>query len=169
MATSATIKIGSIAGESVGVGSKTPKPHAGEINVLSWNWGLAQSASGHSGTTGAGSGKADVKDLTITKLVDCASPTLIAECFKGGNQKVAILNVFKVTGGDEPLLFVKITLGDAKAGNVFISSVHTGDPLPGDQYSETVTLNFSQVKFEYTAQNADHTTGKTTVGEFVIS
>jgi type VI protein secretion system component Hcp len=66
-------------------------------------------------------------------------------------------------------LFIKITLGDAKGGNVFISSVQTGDPLPGDQYSETVTLNFSQVKFEYTAQNPDHTAGKTTVGEFVIS
>jgi len=29
--------------------------------------------------------------------------------------------VFKATGGDEPLLFIKITLGDAKGGNVFIS------------------------------------------------
>jgi len=44
-----------------------------KIQVLSWNWGLTQSASAHSGT-GASTGVADVKDLTFTKYVDKATP-----------------------------------------------------------------------------------------------
>lgn len=43
MAQSITIKIGTIVGESNGVGPDVAlgkaKPHAGEIDVLSWHWG----------------------------------------------------------------------------------------------------------------------------------
>lgn len=162
MAVSIVIKIGNIAGESqVGEGAKSS--HVGEIDVLNWNWGLTQSASSHVGS-GAGSGTADVRDLTFTKYIDKASPILLQECFKGSDQKQAVLTCIKV-GGKEPIEFIKITM----SGTVFLSSVSNGDVLPNDRYTETVTLNFSKVKFEYTTQNADQTKGATIAGEFTIS
>jgi type VI secretion system secreted protein Hcp len=157
MAISACIKIGGIEGESA-IGG-----HLKEIDVLHWNWGLTQSASAHV-ATGAGSGSADVKDLTITKYVDKASPILFQECHKGSDQKEATLTLLKV-GGKAPVEFVKIKM----TGTVFISSVHTGEALPNDRYSETVTLNFSSATFEYTAQNADQSKGASVSGLLEIA
>jgi type VI secretion system secreted protein Hcp len=157
MALSICIQIGKITGES------NIKNHVGEIEVLSWNWGLSQSASAHVGS-GGGSGTADVQDLTFTKYVDNASPALIQECFQGGDQGEAVLTVLKASGKDA-LDFVKITM----SGTVIVSSVRTGDPLPNDRYSETVTLNFSRVKFEYTLQSGSNTRGATATGELAIN
>ena len=117
MAFSICMKINNITGESV------ISNHAGEIDVLSWNWGLTQSATGQVG--GVRSGTADVNDLTFTKYVDNASPTLIQECFDGSDQGEAVLTVIKGSGKDA-LEFVKITM----SGTVIISSVKTGDPFP---------------------------------------
>ena len=150
------MKINNITGESV------VDSHAGEIDVLSWNWGLTQSATGQVG--GARAGTADVNDLTFTKSVDLASPALIQECFAGSDQGQAVLTVIKGSGSDA-LEFVRITM----SGTVIISSVKPGDPLPNDRYSETVTLNFSHVKFEYTPLNPDNSIGATATGEFTIS
>jgi type VI secretion system secreted protein Hcp len=158
MAISACIKIGTIPGESA------IKGHLEEIDVLSWNWGLTQSASSHVGS-GAGSGSADVKDLRITKYVDKATPNLLQSCFKGADQKTATLTVIKV-GGAAPVEFVKIKM----EGTVFISSVTTGDPLPDlDRFTETVTLNFSKATFTYTTQKADQTAGPAVDGVLEIA
>jgi type VI secretion system secreted protein Hcp len=67
--------------------------------------------------------------------------------------------------GKEVLEFIKITM----SGTVIISSINTGDPLPNDRYSETVTLNFAHVKFEYTPTGPNNSKGATAAGEFTIS
>jgi type VI secretion system secreted protein Hcp len=157
MAFSIVLKVGKIQGESL------VTKHEKEIDVLEWSWGLTQSASAHIGT-GAGSGSADVRDLTITKYVDAASPTLIQECFFGHDHKEATLTVLKA-GGKSAIEMVKMTM----SGTVFVSSVNTGHPTPDDRYTETVTLNFAKVKFEYTGQNKDQSKGASVAGEFDIS
>ncbi len=157
MAVSICIKIGNIKGESV------TKGHDKEIDVLEWSWGLTQSASAHI-STGAGSGSADVRDLTIKKYVDAATPVLLQECFYGHDHKTATLTVLKA-GGKAAIEMVKMTM----SGTVFISSVNTGHPEPNDRYTETVTLNFAKVKFEYTGQNADQSKGASVSGEFDIA
>ena len=157
MAVTICLKLGTIKGESV-IGK-----HKDEIDVLSWSWGLTQSASAHI-ATGAGSGSADVKDLVITKYVDAASPVLLQECFKGSDHKEATLTVMKV-GGKEQIDMVKMTM----SGTVFISSVHTGDHGDKDRFMETVSLNFAKVKFEYTGQKEDQSKGASVSGEFNIA
>ena len=157
MAVSICIKIGSIKGESQING------HVGDIDVLEWSWGLTQSASAHV-STGAGSGSADVRDLTIKKYVDASSPTLLQECFFGHDHKTATLTVLKA-GGKSAIEMVKMSM----SGTVFVSSVNTGHPEPNDRYTETVTLNFAKVKFEYTGQNADQSKGASVAGEFDIA
>jgi type VI secretion system secreted protein Hcp len=157
MAVSICIKIGSIKGES------QVKGHETEIDVLEWSWGLTQSASSHV-STGAGSGSADVRDLTIKKYIDASSPTLLQECFYGHDHKQAVLTVMKA-GGKSAIDMVKMTM----SGTVFVSSVNTGHMEANDRYTETVTLNFAKVKFEYTGQNPDQSKGASVSGEFDIA
>jgi type VI secretion system secreted protein Hcp len=148
MSTNITIKIGTIEGDSA-VNDK-------EIEVLSWGWGLTQSGSAHNATGGT-SGSADVRDLTITKYVDKASPNLISDCFYGTNEVSAVMKVMKSTGDPKNpyLMFVTMTMGDTKSkenGCVIISSVTTGQEGGNDRFIETVTLNFNKVIFSYNPQ-----------------
>jgi type VI protein secretion system component Hcp len=70
MAVDVFLKLGDIKGES-----KDSK-HAGEIEVLSWSWGVSQTGSmGHGG--GGGAGKANFSDLSVMHQFDKASPNLM--------------------------------------------------------------------------------------------
>ena len=70
------LKIEGVDGESV------IQDHEGEIDVLAWSWGLSQSGSMHVGG-GAGSGKVNVQDISLTKYVDKATPSLMRTCCNG--------------------------------------------------------------------------------------
>lgn len=146
MAVTICLKLDGVEGESSIV------KHEKQIDVLSWNWGMTQSASAHI-STGASSGSADVRDLTFTHYIDKASPNLLKNCFLGSNHKNAVLTVMRSTGAAGSLApIVTMTMSDT----VFISSVHTGDQGDNDRFVETVTLNFATVKFEYTGQDKDN-------------
>src|SRR3546814_20125439 len=73
MAVYIVIKIGDIKGESM------DKAHKDEVDVLNWSWGMSQSGNMHVGS-GGGAGKVNVQDLSLTKFVDKASPTLMMHC-----------------------------------------------------------------------------------------
>jgi type VI secretion system secreted protein Hcp len=156
-------------GDPMVKGESGVKGHETEIDVLTWSWGLTQSASAHI-ATGAGTGSADVSDLTITKYIDSASPTLHQECFLGSDFKTATLTCIKVGGKAGPVEFIKIVM----SGTVFISSVKPGDRevVDGkatDRFTETMTLNFAKVKIEYTGQKEDQSKGATVSGELNIA
>ena len=52
------------------------------IEVLSWSWGVSQTGSGRAGA-GGGAGRAQFKDLTVTKKLDAASPQLFVDTASG--------------------------------------------------------------------------------------
>jgi type VI secretion system secreted protein Hcp len=139
MATDMFLKIDDIAGESV------DSKHKDWIEVQSWSWGMSQTGSAHSGT-GSGTGKVSVQDLSVVKYVDRATPNLMKMCCNGKHFKKAELRVRKA-GGD-PLVYVKIELTDGIVSGVS-SAGGTGD----ERLTETVTLNFATVRYEYTPQS----------------
>jgi type VI secretion system secreted protein Hcp len=141
MAVDMFMKIDDIEGESV------DDVHAGEIDVLSWSWGMSQSGTTHSGP-GGGAGKVNVQDLSFTHYVDKASANLMKMCCNGKHFEEATLVVRKA--GETPLEYMIITM---KAG--LISSVSTGGSDGEDRITENVTLNFSEFKAEYVPQMAD--------------
>ncbi len=141
MAMDMFIKIGDLTGES------RDKTHAGKIDVLAWSWGVSNSGSAHMGG-GAGAGKANVQDLSFTKYVDKASPSLLLSCMKGTHYATADLIVRKA--GGTPLEYIKITLSE-----VLVTSVSTGGSGGEDRLTENVTLNFAKVKYVYQPQKAD--------------
>jgi type VI secretion system secreted protein Hcp len=143
MAVDMFIKIGDIKGES------RDKAHPASIDVLAWSWGASNSGSAHTGG-GAGSGKANFQDISLTKYIDQASPMLLQACAKGTHIPTATLTVRKA--GDKPLEYLVVKLEE-----VLISSLSTGGSGGEDRLTENVTLNFGKFTFTYTPQDA---TGK---------
>jgi type VI secretion system secreted protein Hcp len=138
MAVDMFIKVGDVKGES------TDKKHAGEIDILSWSFGASQSGSGGTGG-GSGTGKVQINDLTITKYIDNASPTLFKMCCDGTHIKKCVLTVRKA-GGDQ-LEYLTLALDTA-----IISSITTGGSGSQDRLTENVSFNFSKVGMQYKPQ-----------------
>lgn len=141
MAVDQFLKIDDIEGESV------DDVHAGEIDILSWSWGMSQSGTTHTGA-GGGAGKVNVQDLSFTKYIDKSSANLMKMCCNGKHFEEATLVVRKA--GEMPLEYLIITMKEG-----LISSVSTGGSGGEDRLTENVTLNFSEFKTEYVPQMAD--------------
>ncbi|MGR2857765.1 type VI secretion system tube protein Hcp [Erwinia rhapontici] len=141
MAQDMFIKINGVEGESLDFS------HKGEIEVLRWNWSVAQPANMHSGS-GGGAGKSTVHDLYFKHYIDRSSTNLIQYCLTGKHIPEAVLTVRKA--GGSPLDFLKITLQELIITCVEpIGMVHMPIPI------EKVGLCFSRVKFEYLPQSAE--------------
>jgi type VI secretion system secreted protein Hcp len=132
------LKIDGIDGESAFDG------HKGEIDVLSWSWGVSQTGTTHVGG-GGGAGKANVMDLSFVHTVDLATPNLLKNCFIGKHIGSALLTQRKA-GGDKSLPFLTIKMTD-----VIISSVQPGGS--DERPHESVSLNFAEVEFTYKQQD----------------
>ena len=135
MSSDASIKFDGVDGESV-------KPK-GEIDVLSWNWGVSQ-PSGPAGG-GSGKGKAIPGDFHFTHLYDKASPVLAKKCVSGTHFKDAKLTARKAGEGQQDFLVVTLK-------EVFITSVMPGGSTGGD-ILEQVTCSYKDVEFAYKPQD----------------
>ena len=71
-------------------GESQDAKHAGEIDVLCWDWKITQKSSMHSGS-GGGAGKATVGDLVFDHYIDRASPNLFKYCVTGKHIESAVL------------------------------------------------------------------------------
>jgi type VI secretion system secreted protein Hcp len=141
MASNIFAKIGDIKGESTGV------KHKGEIDVLSWSWGVTQTGSAtHSG--GGGAGKASFHDLNFTHHVDKASPLLMKSCATGAHIPEATITVRKAGKGQQEYLIIKMN-------DVLITSVVMSVAVDEPTTAEIVTLQAAKVDLEYRAQKAD--------------
>jgi type VI secretion system secreted protein Hcp len=133
-------KLGDIKGESL------DDKHKGEIEVLSWSWGLSNAGQmAHGG--GGGEGKANFSDLSFMHRIDKASPSLLRACATGQHLKQATITRRKSGKGQQEFLTIKMS-------DVIISSVQESDSSGGDQI-EAVTLAFAKVDVEYKPQKAD--------------
>jgi len=133
-----------IVGESQ---DKDTKFNKKAIDVLAWSWGMSNSGTAHMGG-GAGAGKVNVQDLSVTKYVDKSSPNLMLKCCTGEHITDATLTVRKA--GTTPLEYIVIKLKE-----VMITSVSTGGSGGEDRLTENISLNFAKVEFDYQPQKAD--------------
>ena len=116
-----------------------------DIDVLAWSWGMSQSGTTHTGG-GAGAGKANFQDLSFTKYIDSASQALMNSLAKGTHIPKVTLLVRKAGEGQHVYLQIDME-------TVIVTSVSTGGSGGEDRLTETVTLNFAKVLFEYFKQN----------------
>jgi type VI secretion system secreted protein Hcp len=146
MAVDMFLKIDGVEGES------KDKTHLKQIDVLAWSWGLSNTGSAHVGG-GAGSGKVNVQDVSVTKWVDSASPKLVLACCEGSHYSQVLLTVRKAAG-KAPLEYVKITLSE-----VLVAGISTGGSGGEERLTENVTLNFGKFSMDYTPQQDDGSAG----------
>lgn len=141
------LKLAGMSGES------QDASHKDEIEVLDWQWQIAQQSTMHSGS-GGGAGKATVSDLTFDHYVDRASPNLLKYCLTGKHIDTAILVVRKA--GGTPLEYLTITMGD-----VIVTRVAPSLTTTMARAREEISLAFARVKQEYVIQNQQGGSGGT--------
>ena len=138
------LKFGSIQGES------QASKHKNEIELLSWSWG----ASNPTSVTGSGmsTGKVSMSDLSFTKRVDKASPKLLELLVTGKHIDDATLICCKQTGDKTPQDYLTIKLKE-----VFVSSYQTGGSAGDDLGSESVSITYGNINYDYKMQKPDGT------------
>lgn len=144
MAVDMFMKIDDIKGES------SDNSHKDEIDVMSWQWGIAQIGSSQIGG-GSGAGKASVNDLTFVTHVEKSTAPLLKMSFAGTSFKKAQL-VMRKAGG-KPLEYMKIVMSNGLISNVSLSGSGS------DTQMVTVSLNFGKVDITYTPQAPDGSPG----------
>ena len=141
MASDIFAKIGDIKGESLDA------KHKDEVEVLSWSWGVSQSAPGTQGG-GGGAGKASFNDFNFTHHIDKASPVLMKACATGEHIKEATITVRKAGKGQQEFLIIKMN-------DIIITSVSPNVSGDGPGTAENVALQCAKVDLEYKPQKAD--------------
>ncbi len=131
------LKIDGINGESADA------EHKNEMDVLAWDWNVANSASTHVDQPRQ-STQASFGDISITKYIDDATPELLLAVANATTHKKATLEIEKLGGRDEAVDFVVVELG-----TVLVNSYATGGSDGEDRLTETITLNFANVELKY--------------------
>ena len=125
--------------------------HKGEIEILSFHWGVSQAITGTVSSTGTFSGqRCDMTALAIVKQLDKSSPKLAQACAAGDHFKEATLTLSRAGGDKQP--YMKYKLSD-----VLIENVSTGGSSQGEGGvpSEEVGLRYAKIELEYTVVGTD--------------
>jgi type VI secretion system secreted protein Hcp len=124
------------------------------IHIDSWSWTGTNASSHHVGA-GGGAGKVMHGDMQCQKYLDKASIILFDKLNCGDHFKEVILHCRKKTGNEgKALEFLKITMK-----HVTVSNVSLGGHGNATAISESLSLSYEEVKFEYTEQKADGNKG----------
>lgn len=142
MAVDYFLKLDGIEGES------QDSKHKGEIDIMSFSFGATNSGSLATGG-GGGAGRVQFSGFHFTKGTDKASPKLFLGCATGQHIKTGVLVARKAGGDGQGFEFLKLTLSD-----ILVSSFQSSGS-GGDNPTESLSLNFTKIEFQYTQQNAD--------------
>lgn len=149
----AYLKIGDIKGES------QDEKHKQWIEVSHVDWGVTQPRASTMSTAGGHTnGKADLSEVSFTKLADVASPLLFQHCAMGKTIPTAVIEFMRADGDGKPINYFKIELD-----NVMISNVHPSSG-EGGILTEQVNLAYSRIKVSYTQQKIAGGAGGNTSG-----
>ncbi len=142
----AYLKLPDIEGESMAA------DYEGDIEILSWSWGVSNFGSGIA--LGRRLGGACIQDMSLVKYIDKASIDLIMSVTTATQHDEATLTLVKNTG-DASLAYLVIEMRD-----VSISSFSTGGSVGEDRMTENLTLKFSEALWTYTEQASDLSAGQ---------
>jgi len=143
MASDVHIKFDGVDGEA------THKDHKGEIEVLSWSWGVHNNSATAGG--GSGKGKGDPGAFNFMHLFDKASPVLAKKCTQGVHFPKVEMTCRKSGEGQKE--FLKITMKE-----VFIIAVQPAGGSTGE-INEAVSMTYGDIEFTYKPQETSGGTG----------
>jgi type VI secretion system secreted protein Hcp len=141
MAVDMFLKIDGIDGEAVDA------KHKGEIELLSFSWGITQPISQ---TGGGATGKAQVSDFSIVKQMNASSPLLMEKCCSGEH----IPNVtIKLVNKETKQTFYEVKLTDCLISSYNTGGAGNGGAVPMDQ----VSFNFRGMDLQATDKSGRST------------
>ena len=131
-------------------GDVTAEGHLNWIELNSFQWGVSRAISSPTSGTAREASAPSVGEITITKMMDKSSPSLLQQTLAGEGKPV-VIDLVKPDGRGG-----LVTYAEYKLENVLISaySVSSG----GDNPTESLSLSFTKVQFIFTTQNTDGTT-----------
>ena len=126
----------------------------GSFEIKDFSFGVEHPTTIGSATGGAGSGKAEFQEFTITKTTDKSSPAFFKNCVTGAHYKTVTLAMRKA-GGD-PVSAGKPFLS-FKFGTVFTTKIDWSGP--GDEGpEESITFVYGSLEVAYNAQDPGNST-----------
>jgi type VI secretion system secreted protein Hcp len=127
-----------VKGERYGLikGESQDEKHKGEIDVLSWSWGMESAPA----IGGGMQKKASVRDLRVVKRVDSASTALMNALRHNELIVTAVLT----------LEFLKVTIENGRVTEVTVDA-----DRDGPQLLEKVRFSFNKITVEYIPQGKD--------------
>ncbi len=152
------LKTDDIGGESKRSG------HEDEIDVHGVHWKIAQSSSSARGS-GRTQSRAQVSELICYKELDASSAYLALACMQGKSIPEMVLALRK-DSGEAHLDYLTITMTNCVISGYEMINDGTDDEK--QVVSEMVSLSFESVKFVYTVQADDHSSGDEHEIEFDI-
>ena len=132
-------------------GESSDAKHKDTIEIESFSWGATQGTTRSAGG-GGGAGKVQFQDFSFVKATDQSSPALFLAVATGRHIKKAVLFVRKA--GGEQQEYMKVTLEDC-----LVSSFKATPQAPGVGQTESVSLDFAKITFEYRRQLPDGSLG----------
>ena len=122
-------------------GEATASGHKDEIVIDSFSMGVSRPAA----TGGTQTGRAQFTDISFSHRLDKASPILMLRCAQGTHIPTAVLTC-RTLGARQDIFYV-IRLTD-----VVVTSVSIGGAAGGDRPTETFSLNYARIEWEYIPQ-----------------
>ena len=140
-------------------GESTDSKHQGWIECESVNYSIHQPKSATCSTAGGNTAeRAELSDLSLSKIVDLASPILAQGCATGKTFPRAKLEFMRADGDGEPVKYFEIELENVLIGHVAPSITR------GSFMHENIGLKFSKVKWKYCHQKIAGGMGGNTAG-----
>lgn len=133
-------------------GESTDAQHPKEIDVFSFSFGVSNPGTVIGGG-GTGAGKPNFSEITISKSLDKASPMLYLAVAQNTHLSQAILTVTKSGTTGKDIDYYRITLT-----NPVVTSIQTSGSA-GGQPTESLTLAFEKIQWDYVPQNPDGSLG----------
>jgi len=146
MAFDAFMKISTVPGES------TDQNHKDWIELLSYSWGVHQPKSVVSSAGSLAAERADFHDISITKVIDKASPKLAMACASGEHFNEVKIEICRAGGDQQKYMEYKLT-------DVITTSYRPGGHKAGETLPvEEVAFSYGKIEINYT--ETDKATGK---------
>ena len=117
--------------------------------MLAYSWGVSNSGTTHIGG-GAGAGKANVQDISFTKVTDANTVELLKKVTQGNHYPTVVVTA------TEPGTSAKFVY---ELEDVLVTSVSLGGSGGKGGFTDNFTLNFAKVTWTYTDAAGISTSG----------
>jgi len=135
-------------------GESSDSSHEKEIQVLSWNHSFSQPTSPTRSSAGAGTvEQANHSDFTIMKYTDAATDDLMKMCWSGKQIGKGTFTAYRSDGNNKAVKYLEVVME-----KIVVSSVSIGGGA-GNVSTESVSLNYGKVEYNYITQKAADGTG----------